>query len=566
MSSACRTCVVVFDSLRPLLLLPPVLPRPFPFLLLHVPWPADWPLRPGLRAKWPAQLRQREPRHLWRHALPHNAGQIDYSCRCQYLRKQFLKVTNLYRPMIADVVNWKKAFGPQKYDSHRFEFCTQAFTFSWRWLSRSRSVSNAYPRISREKKLVHMCWTGQTPEKLACMFRFLGPCFDILLSKRRTCGTPWSVFQAWWKPWEIAHMLDSFETLLRKWHRLFVRVSQQQRWKFFFFFFKKKKKLCLSLSGSVRLVLRTWTHGTTVTWDNRETVTYDAGVNFCWVQRGPAPYTKRSAMHRSKLDMGGADAGAGGMSISSRSGGTDSTPQGLRERALVRSVPRQVASGVQLVGLCNSLAEIVVALGTQWTPPSCPSLVLVAEVHDYAWRPFSRWLSPPCLVHHDVVERAVDDGAGKICAFVRLDAALEAAEDGHVAVRGAVRRDEAKHDVREVPWTFWFQAAFRMFFHELISQTCFANINVFTFLFQSVSCILFSHFDMFRIFVSVLFVSWYVVFKAMIIEIIMVFPMINFITIVNMSKTKGFFNFYCILKIFFNCNYLKNIKVTTITN
>ena len=34
-------------------------------------------------------------------------------------------------------------------------------------------------------------------------------------------------------------------------------------------------------------------------------------------QRGPAPYDRRSAMHRSKFDIGRADAGAGGMSISS---------------------------------------------------------------------------------------------------------------------------------------------------------------------------------------------------------------------------------------------------------
>ena len=50
------------------------------------------------------------------------------------------------------------------------------------------------------------------------------------------------------------------------------------------------------------------------------------------------------------------------------------------------------------------------------------------------------------------LEGAVDDGAGKRGARLRLDAALEAAEDGHVAglqVRRAVRRDEAQHDVRE---------------------------------------------------------------------------------------------------------------------
>ena len=38
-------------------------------------------------------------------------------------------------------------------------------------------------------------------------------------------------------------------------------------------------------------------------------------------QRGPAPYTKRNAMQRSKFDIGRADAGAGGMSMISGSGG-----------------------------------------------------------------------------------------------------------------------------------------------------------------------------------------------------------------------------------------------------
>ena len=38
-------------------------------------------------------------------------------------------------------------------------------------------------------------------------------------------------------------------------------------------------------------------------------------------QRGPAPYTKRNAMQRSKFDIGRADAGAGGTSMISGSGG-----------------------------------------------------------------------------------------------------------------------------------------------------------------------------------------------------------------------------------------------------
>ena len=51
-------------------------------------------------------------------------------------------------------------------------------------------------------------------------------------------------------------------------------------------------------------------------------------VAFFGPQRGPAPYTRRSAMHRSKLDIGGADAGAGGMLISSHAGGAGASDMG----------------------------------------------------------------------------------------------------------------------------------------------------------------------------------------------------------------------------------------------
>ena len=66
--------------------------------------------------------------------------------------------------------------------------------------------------------------------------------------------------------------------------------------------------------------------------------------------------------------------------------------------------------------------------------------------------PAGRRLSSPCSVHDDVVGRAAEDGAGKSGARLRLDAALEAAEDSHVAgllVGRAVRRDEAQYVVRE---------------------------------------------------------------------------------------------------------------------
>ena len=83
----------------------------------------------------------------------------------------------------------------------------------------------------------------------------------------------------------------------------------------------------------------------------------------------------------------------------------------------------QVASGVQLVGLSNSLAEFVVAVCTQATPTSRPRLVFVAEARDCASCPFGRRLSSPCLVHDHVVERAVEDGAASValaCTWMQL--------------------------------------------------------------------------------------------------------------------------------------------------
>ena len=138
-------------------------------------------------------------------------------------------------------------------------------------------------------------------------------------------------------------------------------------------------------------------------------------------------------MQRSKFDIGGADAGAGGMSISSV----------LGEELIV---------GVECRGLCDGLAELGVAACAQAMPFSCPRLVLVAEVRDCASCPFGRRLAPPCFVHGQAFEGAIEDGAGKSGARLRLDAALEAAEDGHVAglqVRRASWRDEAQHDVWE---------------------------------------------------------------------------------------------------------------------
>ena len=101
-------------------------------------------------------------------------------------------------------------------------------------------------------------------------------------------------------------------------------------------------------------------------------------------------------------------------------------------------------------GLCHGIANIVVAVGTQWTPPSCSGVVLVAEVRDSVRCPVCRRLAKLCFFHYDVVESAVEDRASLRRRRLRMGAALEAAEDGHVAwlhVKRASWRDEAQHDV-----------------------------------------------------------------------------------------------------------------------
>ena len=78
----------------------------------------------------------------------------------------------------------------------------------------------------------------------------------------------------------------------------------------------------------------------------------------------------------------------------------------------------------------------------------------VAEVRDCGSCPFGRRLAPPCSVHDDVAERAVEDGAGKSGARLRQDAALEAAEDGHVAglqVRRAALSQRRIHACPSLP-------------------------------------------------------------------------------------------------------------------
>ena len=172
-------------------------------------------------------------------------------------------------------------------------------------------------------------------------------------------------------------------------------------------------------------------------------------------------------MQRSMFDIGRADARAGGMSMTSGSGGdvwhvrVVLVVRGLSLGPLHRVFWRglgfdvlreEIITGMECRGFRHSTTEIAVAVGVQATPTSRPHLVFVAELRDCASCPIGRRLALPCLVHDHAVEGAVEDGAGKSGARLRLDAALEAAEDGHVAmlqVRRASWRKECEHDVRE---------------------------------------------------------------------------------------------------------------------
>ena len=172
-------------------------------------------------------------------------------------------------------------------------------------------------------------------------------------------------------------------------------------------------------------------------------------------------------MQRSKLDIGGADAGAGGMPITSGSSGASGlgASSSSSDASAMAQSTRSSGAGSGSVcleessswawsaaALCDGLAELGVAACEQAMPPSCPRLVLVAEVRGCASCPLGRRLAPPCFTHDQAFEVAIEDGAGKSGARLRLDAALEAAEDGHVAglqARRAVRREEAQYDVWE---------------------------------------------------------------------------------------------------------------------
>ena len=109
-------------------------------------------------------------------------------------------------------------------------------------------------------------------------------------------------------------------------------------------------------------------------------------------------------MHRSRLDIGGADAGGGSVSIRSGSGGTGASGMDAPSPRLCRGPFHGVfGSGIQLDvtgeelivsmdGLFDGLFEVGIAVGTQWTPTSAPRLVFVAAALDGVRRPVGRRL------------------------------------------------------------------------------------------------------------------------------------------------------------------------------
>ena len=154
-------------------------------------------------------------------------------------------------------------------------------------------------------------------------------------------------------------------------------------------------------------------------------------------------------MHRSKLVMGGADAGAGGMSISSGSGGASgmgasssssdacasamAQSTGLRKRAPARcawrrarreiGVPRPPSRQLR-TRRCFLRASDAIQMSTPGSSRTSPWL------REMPTRPKT---GAAMLCSWKAFEGAIEDGTGKRGARLRMDAALEASEDGHVA-------------------------------------------------------------------------------------------------------------------------------------
>ena len=139
------------------------------------------------------------------------------------------------------------------------------------------------------------------------------------------------------------------------------------------------------------------------------TVRCDAGGDFFRPQHGPALFKRRSAMHRSKLDIGGADARAGGMSINSGSGGAGASGMGASSSsynvsAMAHSLGSSGAGSSSVrFEKSSSWAQSAAASSLQWAYP-CGHTV---GANRCATPGFSRkgvMAARAAPVHHDVVE------------------------------------------------------------------------------------------------------------------------------------------------------------------
>ena len=173
-------------------------------------------------------------------------------------------------------------------------------------------------------------------------------------------------------------------------------------------------------------------------------------------------------MQRSKLDMGGADAGAGGMSISSSSGGASgmgASSSSSAASAMAQStgssragsgsthVENSSPSGVEFGGVCDGSFE---------TRRCC---VLVSDLHPvvHAW--FFSQRSVTARAAHSAEDwrrhalfmakpskepsRTVRASVALACAWMQLLKLRKTATSQGCQVRRALWQEEAQHDVRE---------------------------------------------------------------------------------------------------------------------
>ena len=133
-------------------------------------------------------------------------------------------------------------------------------------------------------------------------------------------------------------------------------------------------------------------------------------------------------MHRSKLDIGGADAGAGGMSTSSGSGasGVGASSSSFDASAMALSTG-SLGAGSGSICLANNAPVACSSLPLQQPRGNHRRCVRAIDAIPCS-RPglCRRGLSPPCLIHGQAFERAVEDGEEEPLAHDGVDVDLAA--------------------------------------------------------------------------------------------------------------------------------------------